>query len=158
AGMFVQSTLVVYETATTRGRITLINDPAVDFLMPSTRDAWRQEPRRGIPLNQLTAFNQKLAGALHRDGVPIMAGTDAMGLPRVAQGSSPHRNLQLLSASGFSPNEVRRPARVVPAAFLGKNREFGTIAVGQRADLLLVAGNPLENLGTLKRPIGVMVR
>jgi imidazolonepropionase-like amidohydrolase len=46
----------------------------------------------------------------------------------------------------------------VPAAFLGKTREFGTIAAGQRADLLLVAGNPLENLETPKRPIGVTVR
>jgi imidazolonepropionase-like amidohydrolase len=46
----------------------------------------------------------------------------------------------------------------VPAAFLGKTKEFGTIAVGQRADLLLVAGNPLDNLEALKRPMGVMVR
>jgi Amidohydrolase family len=158
AGIFVQSTLVAYDTFSTSGRTALINDPAVDFLMPSTRDAWRQEPRPGIPLNRFTAFNQKLAGALHRNGVPIMAGTDAMGLPLVAPGSSLHRELQLLSASGLSPYEVMRSATVVPAAFLGRAREFGTIALGQRADLLLVAGNPLEDLGTLKRPMGVMVR
>jgi imidazolonepropionase-like amidohydrolase len=126
--------------------------------MPSTREAWRQEPRRGIPFNRLTAFNQKLAGALHRNGVPIIAGTDALGLPLVAPGSSLHRELQLLSASGLSPYEVMRSATVVPAAFLGKTKEFGTITVGQRADLLLVSSNPLENLETLKQPIGVMVR
>jgi hypothetical protein len=158
AGMFVQSTLVVYETANTRGRTALINDPAVDFLMPSTHDAWRQLPRRGIPLNRLTAFNQKLVGALHRNGVPIMVGTDAMGMELVAPGSSLHRELQLLLASGLSPYEVMRSATVVPAAFLGKTKEFGRIVMGQRADLLLVAGNPLENLSVLKRPIGVMVR
>src|SRR5262249_728494 len=134
------------------------NATAVDFLMPSTREAWRQEPRRGIPLNRLTAFHQKVAGALHRNGVPIMAGTDAMGLPLVPPGSSLHRELQLLSANGLSPYEVIRSATDVPAAFLGKTKEFGTIAVGQRADLLLVAGNPLEDLAVLKRPIGVMVR
>jgi imidazolonepropionase-like amidohydrolase len=87
-----------------------------------------------------------------------MAGTDAMGLQLVAPGSSLHRELQLLSASGLSPYEAIRSATVVPAAFLGKTKEFGTIAVGQRADLLLVAGNPLEKLETLKRPLGVMVR
>ena len=101
---------------------------------------------------------QKVAGALHRNGVPIMAGTDAMGMPLVAPGSSLHRELQLLSASGLSPYEVIRSATVVPATFLGKTKEFGTITVGQRADLLLVAGNPLENLVVLKRPSGVMVR
>ena len=108
--------------------------------------------------NRFTGFNQKVAGALHRSGVPIMAGTDAMGLELVAPGSSLHRELQLLLASGLSPYEVIQSATVVPAAFLGKTKEFGTIAVGQRADLLLVAGNPLENLETLKRPLGVMVR
>ena len=158
AGIFVQSTLVVYDTFSTRGRIGLVDDPVVRFLMPSIREAWREEPKRGIPLNRLTGFNQKVAGALHRNGVPIMAGTDAMGLPLIAPGSSLHRELQLLSASGLSSYEVIRSATVVPATFLGKTKEFGTISIGQRADLLLVASNPLDNLEALKRPMGVMVR
>lgn len=158
SGVFVQSTLVAYDTFSTSGRILLIGDAAVDFLTPSIREAWRQEPKRGIPLNEFTAFNQRVAGALHRNGVPIMAGTDAMGLPLVAPGSSLHRELQLLLGAGLSPYEVIRSATVVPATFLGKTHEFGTIAVGKRADLLLVAGNPLEKLEVLKRPVGVMVR
>ena len=92
------------------------------------------------------------------DGSRPMAGTDAMGLPLVPPGGSLHRELQLLSASGLSPYEVMRSATVVPAAFLGKTKEFGTITVGQRADLLLVAGNPLETLEALRRPMRVMVR
>jgi imidazolonepropionase-like amidohydrolase len=87
-----------------------------------------------------------------------MAGTDAMGLPLVPPGSSLHRELGLLAASGLSPYEVIRSATVVPAAFLGKSKEFGTIAAGQRADLLLVNGNPLDNLTVLEHPNGVMVR
>jgi len=158
AGIFVQSTLVAYETFSTGGRTALIDDPVVGLLMPSTREAWREEAKHGIPLNRITGFNQKVAGALHRNGVPIMAGTDAMGLPLVAPGNSLHREFQLLSASGLSPYEVLRSATVVPAEFLGKSKEFGRIIVGQRADLVLVAGNPLENLETLRRPIGVMVR
>src|SRR5205814_7946371 len=91
AGIFVQSTLVAYDTFSTSGRTALIDDPVVRFLMPSIREGWREEPKRGIPLNRLTGFNQKIAGALHRNGVPIMAGTDAMGLPLVAPGSSADR-------------------------------------------------------------------
>jgi hypothetical protein len=71
-GMFVQSTLVVYETYSTSGRTALIEDPAIAFLIPSIREKWREEPKSGIPLNRLTAFNQSVAGALHRNGVPIM--------------------------------------------------------------------------------------
>jgi imidazolonepropionase-like amidohydrolase len=127
-------------------------------LMLSTRKAWREEPKQGIPLNRLTGFNQKVAGALHRNGVPLMAGTDAMGMPLVAPGNSLHTEFQLLLASGLSPYEVLRSATVVPAEFLGKSKEFGTIAVGHRADLLLVAVNPLEKLEALRQPRGVMVR
>src|SRR5258707_15165443 len=156
--MFEPATLDDDDKFSTRGRKALADDPVVEFLMPSTRQGWREEPKPGIPLNRLTGFNQKVAGALHRNGVPIMAGTDAMGLPLVAPGSSLHRELQLLSESGLSPYEVIRSATVVPAAFLGKTKEFGTIAVGQRADILLLASSPLENLEVLKRPMGVMVR
>jgi imidazolonepropionase-like amidohydrolase len=158
AGIFVQSTLVVYDTATSSGRTALIDDPVVPYLMPSTREVWRAEPRRGIPFNRLTAFNQRVVRALHSGGVPIMAGTDTLGLPLVAPGSSLHRELQLLSAAGLSNYEVMQSATVVPAKFLEKSEEFGTIAVSRRADLLLVAGNPLQNLEALKRPLGVMVR
>jgi hypothetical protein len=158
AGIFVQSTLIVYDTFSASGRTALINDRAVDFLMPALRVAWRHQPRGGIPFNHLTGFMQKLIGALHRNGVPIMAGTDAMGLPLVPPGRSLHRELRLLAASGLSPYEVIRSATVVPAAFLGRSKEFGTIAPGQRADLLLVNGNPLENLTVLEHPNGVMVR
>ncbi|HWW84027.1 MAG TPA: amidohydrolase family protein [Vicinamibacterales bacterium] len=158
AGLFVDSTLIAYETFNTRGRTELIEDRAIDFLTPPTREGWRHLPKSGVPFNHFTAFNQKVAGALHRNDVPIMAGTDALGLDLVPPGSSLHREFQLLSASGLSSYEVMRSATVVPAVFLGKTNEFGIIAAGQRADLLLVAGNPLDDLSVLERPSGVMVR
>ncbi len=42
--------------------------------------------------------------------------------------------------------------------YLRKDKEFGTVTEGKRADLLLVDGNPLQDLTRLKRPVGVMVR
>jgi len=103
AGIFVQSTLVVYDTFSTSGRTALIDDPTVRFLMPSIREAWREDPKRGIPLNRLTGFNQKVAGALHRNGVPIMAGTDAMGLPTSrARQFTPQGTSALVSKRAFT--------------------------------------------------------
>jgi predicted amidohydrolase len=157
SGIFVQSTLVVYTTLNNSTRTALIEDPSIDFLARSTRDAWRGLPKPLVSVSYV-GFTQKVVGALHRQGVPIMAGTDAMGLSLVTPGSSLHRELGLLAASGLSPYEVLRSATVMPAAFLGKSAEFGTIAPGQRADLLLVNGNPLENLTVLERPNGVIVR
>jgi imidazolonepropionase-like amidohydrolase len=45
-----------------------------------------------------------------------------------------------------------RAATIGPANSLSKGKEFGSIAVGQRADLLPVAGNPLENIGNMIIP------
>jgi amidohydrolase family protein len=155
AGMYVVSSLVTYESERPGARTAL--DGAVDYLSPATRAAWRERPPRPFAVGPYYRFMQKVVGALHRHGVPILAGTDAIGL-RLPPGSSLHRELELLAGSGLSPYEVIRSATAVPAAFLKRSNEFGTIAVGQRADLLLVSANPLENLTTLKRPTGVMVR
>jgi imidazolonepropionase-like amidohydrolase len=54
--------------------------------------------------------------------------------------------------------EAIRAATINPAVFLGKDEEFGTVAEGKRADLLLLGGNPLQDLTRLKQPVGVMVR
>jgi imidazolonepropionase-like amidohydrolase len=126
--------------------------------VPATREEWRGMSASADPVARVGDFNRRVLGALHRAGVPILAGTDAMGIALVPPGTSMHRELALLVASGLSLYEALRAATVNPARFLGKESEFGTIAAGKRADLLLVDANPLENLATLKSPAGVMVR
>jgi len=74
------------------------------------------------------------------------------------RGSSLLRELELLTESGLTPYDAIRAATVAPALFLGKAGEFGTIDVGNRADLLIVEQNPLKGVGHLKQLIGVMVR
>jgi hypothetical protein len=161
AGTVVQSTLINYDTFSPTRRPAIARDPAIDYLQPSARDRWRRLPPNvtGIQvLNRYPEFTREVTAALHRAGVPLMAGTDALGFPLIAPGSSLHRELELLNEAGLTPYEALRAATVVPAAFLGKAEEFGTIAVGQRADLMLVERNPLEDLGSLRQPVGVMVR
>ena len=158
AGISVQTTLVAYETLNTPGRLRLLQDPVINYLRPETRDRWHRQPAAGIPGNHYTAFAKKVVSALQRGGVLLVAGTDAMGLPLVAPGSSLLRELELLTEGGLTPYEAIRAATVAPAAFLHKTNEFGTIDVGRRADLLLVDQNPLQGVGHLKQLIGVMVR
>src|SRR5206468_3420562 len=132
--------------------------PAIDYLRPDTADAWRRLPPAGPPGARVHEFAMRVVGALHRAGVTLIAGTDAMGLPLVVPGVSLHRELQLLVESGLTPYEALRAATVAPASFLRKEQEFGTIAVGRRADVLLVNENPLEDISRLREPAGVMVR
>lgn len=58
---------------------------------------------------------------------------------------------------GLTPFEAIRTATRYPAEFLSASNDFGTIAAGQRADLILVNGNPLANLANVQRRVGVMV-
>ena len=52
----------------------------------------------------------------------------------------------------FAPVGTRRPAEYFEA-----EDEFGTVAVGRRADLVLLAANPLDDIGAVRGPAGVMV-
>ena len=158
AGIPVQTTLVVYDAIGGPGRQRLVQDPVMSYLQPDVRARWLRGPQSGPPGYRYTDFMKKVTGALHRAGVPLMAGTDAMGFPRIAPGASLHYELQLLIESGLTSYEAMRAATVVPATFLKKGEEFGTIAAGKRADLLLLDGNPLQDVGYLAQPAGVMAR
>ena len=73
-------------------------------------------------------------------------------------GFSIHDELAALVAAGFSPCEAIRAATRGAAEFLGAVSEFGDVKPGLRADLVLVTGNPLEDVASLREPVGVMVR
>jgi imidazolonepropionase-like amidohydrolase len=166
AGVAVQSTLVVYEALSPDGTRRALNDPSFSRLAPEVQSVWRrmseQRPGAGrggvlVP-PRLPEFFRRVAGIFHRNGVLLLAGTDAMGMPMVAPGSSLIRELHLLVLGGLTPSEAIRTATVNPARFMGKDEEIGTIGVGARADLVVLDDNPLESLSALDRPAGVMVR
>jgi imidazolonepropionase-like amidohydrolase len=91
-----------------------------------------------------------LVGAMHRAGVPIVAGTDGSGLELV-------RELELYVDAGFTPAEALASATVVPARVMGVAARTGTIAAGQAADLALVKGDPSQRIGDLRHTSLVMV-
>lgn len=154
----VQTTLVAYEAIGGPGKAQLAADPMIQYLRPDIQARWQRFAQRRYRGFRYTEFMKKVAGALNRAGVPLMAGTDAMGFLLVTPGSSLHRELELLVEGGLTPYEAMRAATVAPARFLGRQHEFGTIAVGKRADLLLIDGNPAEDVRRLREPIGVMAR
>jgi imidazolonepropionase-like amidohydrolase len=93
---------------------------------------------------------------LHRNGVTILAGSDSqMG---VFPGAGLQHELQLLTEAGFSPAQAIRSATVDSARFLvnSKTPPFGRIAVGQRADVLVVDGDPTQDIAALSRIVAVL--
>ncbi|SDJ66356.1 amidohydrolase family protein [Microbulbifer yueqingensis] len=87
----------------------------------------------------------KMVRKLHEHKVPMVAGTD--GLP----GFTLLRELELYAKAGIPNADVLRTATVQPAKVVGKLNSTGTISVGKDADLILLDGNPLEDISALRR-------
>ena len=82
--------------------------------------------------------------ALHAAGVDILAGTDA-GNPGTTHGASMHGELELLVRAGLTPTEALAAATSVPARRFNLG-DRGRIAPGQRADLVMVDGDPTRDI------------
>ncbi|MDJ1131498.1 amidohydrolase family protein [Streptomyces iconiensis] len=97
-----------------------------------------------------------VAGALHRAGVPLLAGTDAT--PFTPQhGEGLHRELELLVLAGLTPAEALTAATSLPARHFALD-DRGRIAPGLRADLLLVEGDPTRHIHATRALVGVWRR
>ena len=103
-------------------------------------------------------FMQRVVAALDSAGVPILAGSDAT-IPFTLPGFSLHEELQLLvGRAGLTPFEALRAATATPAECMDMEHEVGAVRPGQRADLLLLSANPLNDVANLQRRVGVMAR
>jgi hypothetical protein len=97
---------------------------------------------------------------LHDAGVLLVLGTDSgTGGMGIIPGYSVHDELRILVENGFSPYEALATSTVNAAEVaerMGVQSKFGTIEAGKRADLVLVADNPLEDIRVLRSPLGLM--
>jgi imidazolonepropionase-like amidohydrolase len=137
--------------------------PELQYVPPRTREQWTraQTERRETAapperVRQLMALRDRLLDALaDADGL-VMLAADAPQRYNVPGFSLRHEMAAMVKA-GLSPWQIIESATVAPARYLGLERDFGTVAVGKRADLILVEGNPLEDVSNVFRSSGVMV-
>jgi len=94
--------------------------------------------------------------AMHRAGIPFLAGTDTPPGVYIFPGFSLHEELQRFVAAGFTPLEALQTATLNPAKFLGKENELGTIEKGKLADLVLLDANPLDDIRNTQKIAGVV--
>jgi imidazolonepropionase-like amidohydrolase len=90
--------------------------------------------------------------------VTLILGTESTARSSVSPGGSVHLELRGLVAAGLTPFEALRTATANPALVLGVPGEFGIVAPGARADLLLLDASPLDDIGNTERLAGVMLR
>jgi hypothetical protein len=115
-----------------------------------TIDDWAAK-RRG------DAVRAKIVIALRDAGARLLVGTDTPH-PFVMPGFSVHEELSNFVSAGMSPYEALKAATVDVAEFMGVPGEFGVVKRGARADLVLLDGNPLDDVRNTSWIAGVMVR
>lgn len=97
-------------------------------------------------IKQRTILSNRVIMALHKNGIPIITGTDL-----VVPGHSQFRELELLVKAGLTPMEAIQAATIVPARVFKKDKELGTIEAGKLADLIIVDGNPLNSISEIRK-------
>jgi imidazolonepropionase-like amidohydrolase len=102
------------------------------------------------------ALKLAIVSALYKGGAHLLLGTDTVK-PGTLPGFSLHDELAYFVAAGITPYDAIRSGTSDAATFLRQQNEFGLVAVGLRADLLLVEANPLEDVNNISRLAGVMV-
>jgi imidazolonepropionase-like amidohydrolase len=119
---------------------------------------WREPSEEDAARNKREiSFADTLIRALHQGKARLLLGTDA-GNPLVIPGFTVHEELELLVRAGLTPYEALRTATLEAAELLRASAKVGTVAVGKRADLLLLEGNPLSDVSQSARIAGVMAR
>lgn len=156
-------TMVLWETGIypTRASEALLEERSEVAYMPeNTVERWveavdsRIEEADPEAMAQLGALRRRILKALSEGGVRILLGTDSPQIFSVP-GFSIHREMELYTEIGMSPYDVLAAGTKVPGQFL--LGDFGTIELGQRADLLLLEANPLNDVANVSKRVAVMV-
>jgi hypothetical protein len=170
AGVWLTPNLVAYSLIARQiGRPEVIDSllrlPESRMLDSAMRQLWRGGMYTNRPLPDAPAYERNrvflfdVTAGLHAAGVRMLAGTDTP-LPGIYPGKSLLDELDLLVVAGLSRFEALATATRNAGEFIGtqvrKDVRVGTVSAGARADLVLLAGNPLDDFGTLRKPLGVM--
>jgi imidazolonepropionase-like amidohydrolase len=144
--------------AQTTGLADRLLQPWLKYIPHPAMQVWKQlDPSQYNSqheqwLNAWHARNETLlrvVALLHQEGAPLLIGTDT-SVRFVIQGLSVHQEVANFVRAGLHPFEALSCATREAARFLDQSGEWGTVAAGKRADLLLVRANPLEDVAALR--------
>lgn len=163
-GTWMVPTIAVLHSTAYLDDSTLARDSRLRYIPGYFKQSWN--PKTDFRFRMLTAQDWadrkayyakqlEMVTLLHQEGVRFLAGTD-LSNPYVYPGFSLHDELASFVAAGFTPLEALRTATLEPARFLGAADSLGSIAVGKRADLVLLDGNPLEDIRNTTRILAVV--
>lgn len=152
-GAFVIPTFSVLESIAGIKPQDLLDDPGVMALLDKDERTALENGYNPKPTPALMIAPNAVTAALRKAGVPILAGTDA-GNAGTQYGISLHHEMAALVAAGLTPRDALVAATSAPVAAFHLGRR-GRIMKGYKADLVLVEGNPLQDIAATRRIVDV---
>lgn len=140
-------------------------DPNLRFMPTEVVELWRSTTDdyvKKIPAKARRLFREDYALSLQlikifdEEGVPMLAGSDAVGAGWEVPGFSLHQEFDELARAGISPLRILQMTTFDAAHFLGRTGTMGTIGAGRNADLVLLDGDPTREVANLHRIAGVV--
>jgi hypothetical protein len=166
SGAWIVPTMALWETLMGVPSVErLMSYPELKYMPPQQVQAWEKahRARQAAPqfdrrkAEQTAANRRRILKALYDGGVPVIFGTDAPQQFSVP-GFSVHRETASMLEAGLTPYQIILTATRNAGEYYKDKARFGTVAAGQRADLVLVNGDPLKDVANVARRSGVMVR
>ena len=160
--------VAVERTALDVSAAMLTQEPERKYYSPSGAAFWTMMKGPGVSAGEATSglmmlqaggaltVRRQLIKAMQEAGVGLLLGTDAPTLLLVP-GFSIHRELEALVHAGLTPYQALVTGTRNPAQFFDRLATSGTVAVGKRADLVLLDGNPLTDIAQTGRISGVFL-
>lgn len=164
AGVWVVPTQVLWETLYGTAPLDSLESlPELRYAPPSQVRQWISTHRQRLAepdfdlaeRRRWIGARMRILEALHVGGVRILMGTDAPQQFSVP-GFSLHREIRRMTQAGMTPYEVLVTGTRNVGDYFENEDDFGTVAPGQRADLLLLRANPLEDVENVDTIEGVM--
>ncbi len=147
----IDPTLAIFEGgfSETRGTLGAAYRPYEGIVPPSVERYYRDQAFAERPdvsretMRASFAKLKQLVAELNKRGVPVLAGTDGNGFELI-------RDLELYVEGGMTPAQALATATIIPARTFGWAKDTGSIAVGKKAELVLVDGDPSKNIGDVR--------
>ena len=158
-----QSLLVRW--ASPRSGAAIVNDPEMVYVSGSTRYQWRQfkdnlQSSAGYSNAKADTFiglRQKLLKKMYDEGVLLLLGSDAPQIFNVP-GFSIQHEMQSWAAAGIPNSAILKAGTMNVASYFNAEDQYGAVQSGLAADLILLDANPIEDITSMQRIAGVMVR
>jgi imidazolonepropionase-like amidohydrolase len=158
SGMTLCPTVVTFKTLTDIQPLMNESFPYREYISPSVMDLWKSlwNGQNDLPDFIWKNWVQMVAD-MNAIDMPLMIGTDLM-LPGILPGFSVHEEMAIWQEAGIPAADILRSATIVPAEFMGLGNRLGSIREGKSASMLLVRGNPLEDVRNAQKIEAVFLR